>query len=89
MPHPCIRSSCHSHHRPSTVEPVARTPMRTCNFRAPGTVWLDAVATADAAGENLADRLREFLDWYSRQPHARPPRRPDHAVRHRDVTADA
>lgn len=63
--------------------------MRTRNFRAPDTVWLDAVATADAAGENLADRLREFLEWYSRQPHSRPPRRPEQAVRHRDVAADA
>jgi hypothetical protein len=58
--------------------------MKSRNFRAPDNIWDDAVATADAAGENLADRLREFLEWYSRQPSARPPRRPEKAARAAD-----
>jgi hypothetical protein len=55
--------------------------MKTRNFRVPDHVWDDALATADAAGENFADRLREFTEWYGRQPHSRDPRRPAKAVR--------
>lgn len=63
--------------------------MKTRNFRASDPTWLDAVATAEAAGENLADRLREFLDWYARRPHCRPPRRPDVAVSRQDMPISA
>lgn len=83
-----VRSRCRVWHKPSTVAGVARTPMKTRNFRAPDKTWDDAQATADAAGENLSDRLREFLEWYGRQPHAREPRRPPRAVRAEKVTVD-
>jgi hypothetical protein len=62
--------------------------MKPRNFRASDQAWDDAIATADAAGENLADRLREFLEWYSRQHGARAPRRPDKAVRAAELTDD-
>lgn len=83
-----VRSRCRVRHKTSTVARVARLPMKTRNFRAPNKVWDDSQATADAAGENLSDRLREFLEWYSRQPHAREPRRPARAVRALNVDDD-
>lgn len=83
-----VRSRCRVWHKPSTVARVAREPMKTRNFRASGKAWEDAKATADAAGENLSDRLREFVEWYGRQPHAREPRRPARAVRAVKVEVD-
>jgi hypothetical protein len=79
--HPYGRTHCHSQHGRPTLTRVAKPPMKSWNFRAPEHVWKDALATADAAAESLPDRLREFLEWYSRQPHARDPRRPAKAVR--------
>lgn len=64
-----------------------RTVMKPVNFRAPGTDWEDALATADAAGEHLPDELRNFLAWYARKPGARAPRRPEKAVRASDTAA--
>lgn len=83
-----VRSRCRTWHEPSTVARVARRPMKTRNFRAPDKPWEDALATADAAGENFADRLRDFVDWYSRQPQAREPRRPARAVRAKSTDTD-
>lgn len=88
MSHPNGRTHCRTQHRVATVFRVARPPMKSRNFRASDRSWDDAIATADAAGENLADRLREFLDWYSRQPGARAPRRPDTAVRAAELVND-
>ncbi len=81
MTHTSPRSHCRTPYWPSRVRLVARLPMKTHNFRVPENVWKDAIATADAAGENFADRLREFTEWYGRQPHSREPRRPARAVR--------
>jgi hypothetical protein len=39
-------------------------------------LWKAGLDTADAAGENLPDAIREFVAWYARVPGARPPRRP-------------
>ena len=88
MTQPHIRSRCRTRYVPSTVARVAREPMKTRNFRAPDKSWDDAMLTADAAGENFSDRLREFVAWYSRQPHAQEPRRPAKAVRAPRVKAD-
>lgn len=76
---------CGASYERATFARVARPPMKNRNFRASDKSWDDAQATADAAEEVLADRLREFIDWYGRQPGARPPRRPDKAVRAKDV----
>lgn len=65
----------------ATFPRVARTPKVPRNFRVAPHAWADALATAAAAGHDLADELRGFVDWYSRQPGARAPRRPDKAVR--------
>ena len=67
--------------RRGTVRRRARAPKIPVNFRADEADWRDALATADAAGENLPDHLREFLRWYARKPGARAPRRPATAVR--------
>lgn len=53
-----------------------RPPMRVRNFRVRDRLWDASIATADAAGDSLPERIREFLEWYSRQPGARAPRRP-------------
>jgi hypothetical protein len=73
----------------STVGHMARVPMKTRNFRVSDSTWLDAVATAEAAGESLAAELRGFLEWYTRQPRARPPHRPDVAVSRQDMPISA
>lgn len=87
--HPYGRTHCHSQYAGPTLGRVARPAMKSWNFRAPEYVWKDALATADAAGESLPDRLREFLEWYGRQPHARDPRRPAHAEREPGVARPA
>jgi hypothetical protein len=74
---PLVLAYCSPYAKRTTVRGVARTPMKPVNFRAPGTDWDDAVALADATGDHLPDRLREFLAWYVRRPGARAPRRPD------------
>lgn len=76
-----VRSRCRTRHAPSTLARMAREPMKTRNFRAADKPWDDAMATAEAAGENFSDRLREYVAWYSRQPYAQEPRRPGKAVR--------
>ena len=81
------QTHCPTSHKRLTVLRVARIPMETRSFRA-SKAWDDAIATADAAGENFADRLREYVDWYSRQPGARAPRRPPKAVRAEAVHHD-
>jgi hypothetical protein len=39
-------------------------------------LWKAGLDTADEAGENLPDAIREFVAWYARVPGARTPRRP-------------
>lgn len=87
--HPYGRTHCDSANGRSTLTRVAKPAMKSWNFRAPEHVWKDALATADAAGDSLPDRLRDFLDWYSRQPYAREPRRPGQAVRDETVARPA
>jgi hypothetical protein len=78
---PLVLAYCSPYAKRSTVRGVARTPMKPVNFRAPEALWKDALAEAEAAGEHLPDRLREFLEWYVRRPGARMPRRPDRTGR--------
>jgi hypothetical protein len=78
---PLVLAYCSPYAKRSTVRGVARTPMKPVNFRAPETLWDDALALAEASGDHLPDRLREFLEWYVRRPGARMPRRPDKAAR--------
>lgn len=59
-----------------TVRSVARAPSKPRNFRASDDLWDGALQAADDAGENLPDKLREFLAWYQRKPGARLPTRP-------------
>lgn len=76
MGHPVVRPYCMSHTPLATVRRVARTPTKPRNFRATDALWDGAIKAADEAGENLPDRLREFLAWYQRLPGARMPSRP-------------
>jgi len=39
-------------------------------------LWKRALKTAEDAGENLPDRIREYVAWYARIPGARSPGRP-------------
>jgi hypothetical protein len=84
---PLVLAYCSPYAERTTVRRVARTPKKPVNFRADGTDWEDAIATADGAGEHLPDELRNFLAWYARKPGARTPRRPDRAVRASDSAA--
>lgn len=76
MPQPVVRSYCRARPRLSSVRNVARSPSKPRNFRVSDDLWEQAMDTAAAAGENLPDKLRDFLRWYTRQPGARQPTRP-------------
>lgn len=71
-----LRTYCSSTPRLGSVARVARLPSKPRNFRASDPLWDGALEAADAAGENLPDKLREFLAWYQRLPGARMPTRP-------------
>ena len=70
------RTYCDPHTPVTSVRRVARIPTKPRNFRASDELWNGAMRTADAAGEHLPDKLREFLAWYQRKPGARMPTRP-------------
>lgn len=76
MPRSGVQPYCTATLRLGSVTRVARAPSKPRNFRASDPLWDGALAAADAAGENLPDKLREFLAWYQRQPGARMPTRP-------------
>lgn len=76
MARPAVRSYCSARHPLSSVRRVARAPSKPRNFRVTDSLWEAAMDTAAAADENLPDKLREFLAWYTRQPGARQPTRP-------------
>lgn len=72
-----VRSCCSSQGRLDTVRDVPKEPMKSRNVRVGEQLWKAALATADRDNENLADVIREFLAWYTRQPGARVPHRPE------------
>jgi hypothetical protein len=76
VPRSGVRSYCRTRPGLGTVTRVARLPSKPRNFRATEALWNGALEAADRAGENLPDKLREFLAWYQRQPGARMPTRP-------------
>lgn len=76
MGHPVVRPYCKTHTSLATVRRVARIPTKPRNFRATDELWGGAMRAADAAGEHLPDKLREFLAWYQHKPGARMPSRP-------------
>ncbi len=76
MAHSSVQTYCKARPALGTVTRVARLPSKPRNFRAPDPLWNGALEAADAAGENLPDKLREFLAWYQRLPGARMPTRP-------------
>jgi hypothetical protein len=55
---------------------VARQPTKPRPVRMTDDLWKRALATAEAADENLPDAIRDYVAWYARVPGARPPRRP-------------
>lgn len=71
-----VRSYCGARPQLGSVRAVARIPSTPRNFRVTDDLWTAAMTTAADAGENLPDKLREFLAWYARRPGARQPTRP-------------
>lgn len=76
MPEHVVRTYCTRVTHVGTVRRVARQPTKPRPVRMTDELWKAGLDTADAAGENLPDAIREFVAWYARVPGARPPRRP-------------
>lgn len=74
-----VRTYCPSQGQIATVRDVPKEPMKSRNVRVSDHLWKAALETADRDDENLADVIRDFLAWYTRQPGARAPRRPERA----------
>lgn len=73
---PVVRTYCEPYTPVTSVRRVARTPTKPRPIRMTDELWQRALDTAEAAGENLPDRIREYVAWYARVPGARPPGRP-------------
>lgn len=71
-----VQSYCTRSPRTDTVRRVARIPTKPRPVRMTDELWSDALKTAEAADENLPDRIREYVEWYVRRPGARAPGRP-------------
>lgn len=76
MTEPVVRPYCTRRTPLGTVRRVARQATKPRPVRMTDDLWKRALATAEAAGENLPDAIRDFVAWYARVPGARPPRRP-------------
>lgn len=59
-----------------TFRRVARIPTKPRPIRMTDQLWTRALAVAAESGENLPDRIREYVAWYARVPGARSPGRP-------------
>lgn len=52
-----------------------KTPTRP--MRIPADEWADYGAAAEQAGSNRTRVTRDFISWYTRQPGAKMPKRPN------------
>lgn len=71
-----VRTYCTRRTPLGTVRGVARQPTKPRPVRMTDDLWKAGLDTADEAGENLPDAIRDFVAWYARIPGARPPHRP-------------
>lgn len=64
--------------QPDKIRPVPNpenfTPIRS--IRVPDATWNPARARAKDQGTDMSKLVREFLDWYNREPGAKLPERP-------------
>ena len=76
MTQPVAQTYCDADLLIGTFRRVARIPTKPRPIRMTDELWARALKTAEEAGENLPDRIREYVAWYARVPGARPPARP-------------
>lgn len=60
----------------ATVRAVPKEPMKSRNIRVGDDLWKAALEAAERDNENLADVMRAFLAWYTRERGAQLPERP-------------
>jgi len=76
MPERVVRTYCTRSTSVGSVRRVARQPTKPRPVRMTDALWQRALKTAEDAGENLPDAIRDYVAWYARVPGARPPHRP-------------